>query len=154
MPRPKKPRFVSGYPAIVAFVPQGVPLAGELVLSVEGLEAIRLSDFEHLDQEAAARLMKVSRQTYGRILSGARSLVGEALVTGKALKVAGGHYATRGRQRRTRRGGCGQPDPGVAPDVPPAASEVSDLKAHLGHLKETIAAIDSRIDALERDGGD
>ena len=54
MPRPKKPRFVSGYPAIAAFVPQGMPITGEVMLTVEELEAIRLSDFERLDQESAA----------------------------------------------------------------------------------------------------
>lgn len=102
MPRPKKPRFVSGYPTIAAFVPQGVPITGEVMLSVEELEAIRLSDFEHLDQESAANLMQVSRQTYGRILFTARGIVGEALVTGKALKIAGGAYTMRGRGRRHR----------------------------------------------------
>ena len=106
MPRPKKPRFVSGYPTITAFVPQGVPVTGELFLSVEELEAVRLSDFEHLDQESAANLMQVSRQTYGRILGRARSIVGEALVTGKALKVEGGHYEMRGGRRRGRGGRC------------------------------------------------
>jgi predicted DNA-binding protein (UPF0251 family) len=72
------------------------------MLSVEELEAIRLSDFEHLDQESAANLMQVSRQTYGRILFTARGIVGEALVTGKALKIAGGAYTMRGRGRRHR----------------------------------------------------
>jgi predicted DNA-binding protein (UPF0251 family) len=71
-------------------------------MSVEELEAIRLSDFEGLDQEAAASLMQVSRQTYGRILASARGIVGEALVTGKALKVGGGNYAMRGGGRRRR----------------------------------------------------
>jgi predicted DNA-binding protein (UPF0251 family) len=108
MPRPKKPRFVSGYPAIAAFVPQGVPVTGELFLSVEELEAIRLSDFEGLDQETAANMMGVSRQTYGRILAGARSMVAEALITGKALKVEGGNYEFRGMHRRRRRGGRGR----------------------------------------------
>jgi len=106
MPRPKKPRFVSDYPAIAAFVPQGTPVTGEVMLTVEELEAIRLSDFECLDQETAANLMHVSRQTYGRILTRARGLVGESLVTGKTLKIAGGNYAMRGkgRHRRRRRG--------------------------------------------------
>ncbi|GAB6904325.1 conserved hypothetical protein [Desulfosarcina cetonica] len=103
MPRPKKPRFVSSYPTIAAFVPQGMPISGELMLSVEELEAIRLSDFECLDQESAANLMQVSRQTYGRILATARHIVGEALVTGKALRVSGGNYAMRGGGRRHRR---------------------------------------------------
>ncbi len=108
MPRPKKPRFVSGYPIIAAFVPQGMPITGEVMLSVEELEAIRLSDFERLDQEAAADLMQVSRQTYGRILFTARGIVGEALVTGKALKIAGGNYAMRGGGRHRRGRGRGR----------------------------------------------
>lgn len=106
MPRPVKTRFVSGYPVIAAFVPQGIPTSGEVTLSVEELEAIRLSDFERLDQESAANLMQVSRQTYGRILAAARGIVGEALVTGKALKITGGNFAMRrgGRRRRVRWG--------------------------------------------------
>ena len=103
MPRPKKPRFVSSYPTIAAFVPQGMPISGEVMLSVEELEAIRLSDFERLDQETAANLMQVSRQTYGRILATARHIVGQALITGKALRVTGGNYAMRGGGRRHRR---------------------------------------------------
>lgn len=105
MPRPKKLRFVSGYPTITAFVPQGMPQAGEVVLSVEGLEAIRLSDFERLDQETAAQIMEVSRQTYGRILGQARAIVSEALVTAKALRIEGGTYEMRGTRRRRRRRG-------------------------------------------------
>lgn len=105
MPRPKKPRFVSGYPTLTAFVPQGVPISGEVLLSVEELEAIRLSDFEGLDQEAAANLMEVSRQTFGRILAQARHYISEALITGKALKIEGGDYEFRGMGRRRRRGG-------------------------------------------------
>ena len=109
MPRPKKPRFVSAYPAIVAFVPRGMRVSGEVFMSVEELEAIRLSDFEHLDQETAADLMEVSRHTYGRILANARRIVAEALVTGKALRVEGGNYEFRGmHQRRRGRGGHGR----------------------------------------------
>ena len=106
MPRPKKPRFVSEYPSISAFNPQGIPQSGEVFLSVEGLEAIRLSDFEHMDQESAATMMNVSRQTYGRILGEARSVVANALITGKTLKIKGGTYTFKGRHRRhQRRGG-------------------------------------------------
>jgi len=109
MPRPKKPRFVSAYPAIAAFVPRGMRVSGEVFMSVEELEAIRLSDFEHLDQETAADLMEVSRHTYGRILATARSIVADALITGKALRVEGGNYEFRGMHRRHRgRGGRGR----------------------------------------------
>ena len=105
MPRPKKPRFVSGYPTLTAYIPQGVPISGEVLLSVEELEAVRLSDFEGLDQESAANLMEVSRQTYGRILARARHCISEALITGKALKIEGGDYEFRGMGRRRRRSG-------------------------------------------------
>jgi len=107
MPRPKKLRFVSGHPTIQAFVPEGIPPSGEVSLSVEELEAIRLSDFEKLDQETAAEIMDVSRQTYGRILSSARSIIGTALITGKILKIGGGTYeiSSGRRHQRRRRGG-------------------------------------------------
>ena len=103
MPRPRKPRFVSGYPTLTAFIPEGVPVTGEVSLSVEEFEAVRLSDFEGLDQESAANLMEVSRQTYGRILARARHCISEALITGKALKIEGGDYEFRGMGRRRRR---------------------------------------------------
>jgi predicted DNA-binding protein (UPF0251 family) len=105
MPRQKKPRFVSGYPIIDAFIPRGMTQTGEIVLPLEGLEAIRLTDFEGLNQETAAALMQVSRHTYGRILGEARQIISEALVTGKALVIEGGHYEMRGRPRRMRRRG-------------------------------------------------
>ncbi|MDY6906303.1 MAG: DUF134 domain-containing protein [Thermodesulfobacteriota bacterium] len=104
MPRPRKTRFVSGYPAAAGFTPLGISPAGEVVLSVEGFEALRLSDFEHLDQETAAQIMEVSRQTYGRILGEARSIVAEAFVTGKTVRIEGGIYKFRERGRRCRRG--------------------------------------------------
>ncbi len=102
MPRRKRPRFVSGYPTISAFVPEGMPRNGEITLSGEGLETVRLSDFEKLDQAAEAEIMGISRQTYGRILAEARAIVSEALLTGKALRVSGGVFEMRGERRRRR----------------------------------------------------
>lgn len=105
MPRPKKTRFVSSCPTVAAFVPQGIPINGEVMLSVEEFESIRLSDYEGLDQGTAAELMQVSRQTYGRILASARQTVSEALITGKTLKVTGGNFAMRSCERCHRRRG-------------------------------------------------
>lgn len=56
-------RLVSTYPLISSFIPKGVLQNGEVLLSVEGLETIRLSDFEKLDQETATGIMAVFRQT-------------------------------------------------------------------------------------------
>jgi predicted DNA-binding protein (UPF0251 family) len=108
MPRPKKMRSVSGYPSMKAFVPVGIPQTGELILSIEGMEAIRLSDFERLDQETAAKIMEISRQTYGRVLNQARAIVSEALVTGKAIRIEGGTYEIRGMAHRRHRRGRGR----------------------------------------------
>ncbi len=113
MVRPIKPRFISAYPMITAFVPQGVNVAGEAILTVDEFEAIRLSDFEHLDQENGAAMMGVSRHTFGRLLASGRSIVADAMVTGKVLKIEGGTYEIRGpghgrgRRRRGRGGGKG-----------------------------------------------
>ena len=106
MPRPRKRRFVQGRPIVNAFIPDTFPPWGreEVILPVEGLEAVRLSDFQGLDQETAARMMNVSRQTFGRILADARTIIADALVTGKVLKIEGGHFdmPPRGRGRHRR----------------------------------------------------
>lgn len=78
-------------------------------MPVEGLEAIRLSDFQGLDQETAAAKMNISRQTFGRVLAEARTVVADALVMGKVLKIEGGHFDLPPRGRRRRRGwSCGR----------------------------------------------
>jgi predicted DNA-binding protein (UPF0251 family) len=108
MPRPRKPRFIQAHPLVDAFIPNK-PANGENVLSFEGLEAVKLSDFQGLDQETAAKMMNVSRQTFGRILAEARAIVADALVLGKVLRIQGGHFETppwgRGRRRRGWHGG-------------------------------------------------
>ena len=111
MPRPRKLRWVQGRPIAAAFAPDPMPPWGreEVVLSVEGLEAIRLADHQGLDHETAAERMNVSRQTFGRILAEARAIVADALVMGKVLRIEGGHFEMppqgRGRNRRGWRGG-------------------------------------------------
>ena len=111
MPRPRKLRFVQGHPIVDAFIPNRMPPWGreEIVLPIEGLEAIRLNDFQGMDQETAAGTMNVSRQTFGRILAEARAIIADALVMGKVLRIEGGHFDMppwgRGRHRRGRGGG-------------------------------------------------
>ena len=64
----------------------------EAVLGLEEFEALRLSDVEGLDQSNASAQMGISRQTYGRVLSGARHTVAQALVQGMAVRIEGGNY--------------------------------------------------------------
>lgn len=106
MPRPRKLRWVQGRPVVSAFLPNQMPPWGreEVTLPVEGLEAIRLADYQGLDQETAAGMMNVSRQTFGRILAQARAIVADALIMGKILRIEGGDFEApprgRGRHRR------------------------------------------------------
>ncbi len=76
------------------FKPRGIPLSmlEEVNLTVDELEAMRLADLDGLYQEQAAEKMKVSRQTFGRIIESAHKKVAEALVKGKALKIEGGEF--------------------------------------------------------------
>ena len=96
MPRPKLFRTIQSPPAIDGFNPSGAGQEGEVVLSFEDFEAVRLIDFEGLDQSQAADQMGISRQTFGRILRSARFIIAKALVLGVELKVTGGCYQIRG----------------------------------------------------------
>ncbi len=109
MPRPCRFRHISGSPKVRYFKPRGIPLSEleEVILSEDGLEAVRLADVESLYHETAAEQMKVSRATFGRILAQARKSIAKALVMGKALRIEGGSvevkkpgFCRRGRMRR------------------------------------------------------
>ena len=63
-----------------------------LALKDEELEALLLADAKGLDQEAAARLMNVSRSTFSRVLSQARKTVATALAAGAAIEIGGGDF--------------------------------------------------------------
>ena len=94
MVRPRHCRRIASLPRCGLFKPAGVPACTleEVVLEVDELEALRLSDLEGLYQEDAAARMKVSRATFGRIVESARRKVADALVAGKALRIEGGAY--------------------------------------------------------------
>jgi predicted DNA-binding protein (UPF0251 family)/predicted Fe-Mo cluster-binding NifX family protein len=104
--------------------PAGVP-ARELetvVLGLDEAEALRLADLEGLYQEAAARSMGVSRPTFGRIVEAARRKVADAVLNGKALRLAGGEICVRD-QGETR----------MKIAVPSKDGMVDE---HFGHCKE------------------
>ncbi|HAP44188.1 MAG TPA: hypothetical protein DD477_13810 [Spirochaetaceae bacterium] len=93
MPRPLNDRRVrSGALPAALWKPAGIPAREleQVVLTIDQAEALRLADLEGLYQEAAARKMNVSRQTFGRIVEEARKRVADALLNGKALRIEGG----------------------------------------------------------------
>lgn len=129
MPRPRKCRLVANQPRADYFKPRGLPLSAtqEVVLPVEGLEALRLADVEGLEQQEAAQRMDVSRPTFSRILAQARAAVSQALVHGWALRIEGGDYRLadeprqgggRGRRRRGKRGRGQGPNASYCQDNP------------------------------------
>jgi len=91
MARPKCCRTIGELPVCSVFKPVGLQdsTLEEIVLSIDEFEAIRLADLEGLYQEQAAVRMKVSRQTFGRIVESARRKVARALVDGLALRMEG-----------------------------------------------------------------
>jgi uncharacterized protein len=99
--RPAKPRFVTREPCVDFFKPRGIPLQDleKESLTVEELEAIKLTDIEGLYQENAAERMEVSRPTFQRVLKSARGKVARCLVDGKALGIEGGNYLLSGEKR-------------------------------------------------------
>lgn len=105
MPRPFRCRRVRCKPDSNYFKPKGIPIDSleEVNLTIDELEAIRLADLEEMYQEAAAKKMNVSRQTFGNIIASAHKKIADTLVNSKALKIEGG--AIKMHDRGWARGG-------------------------------------------------
>jgi len=90
--RPKKTRWVKCLPGERCFRPKGSPLKGldGVELTIDEFEAMRLACLEEMKQEDAAKLMKVSRPTFSRIITSAHKKIADALVNIKAIKIEGG----------------------------------------------------------------
>ena len=85
-------------PEATFFTPAGVPPVSmtTVVLTVVGVEALRLVDLEGLTHEEAATAMGVSRRTFWSDLMSVRRKVAFALVNGCAIRIAGGSYSIVG----------------------------------------------------------
>jgi predicted DNA-binding protein (UPF0251 family) len=59
-------------------------------LTLDEFEAVRLACLEGLKQVDAAKLIKVSRPTFSRIITCAHKKIADALVNIKAIKIEGG----------------------------------------------------------------
>jgi len=89
MTRPRMCRRVRFRPRANYYKPRGIPMSQleEVLLSKEELEAVKLKDFDGLDQMAAAKKMKTSQSTFQRILSSARNKIAQAIINGDALRI-------------------------------------------------------------------
>lgn len=74
------------------FKPAGISIYDlkETILTLDEFETIRLVDLEGLYQEDAAKEMRISRATLGRILETAHRKIADALVHGHLLRIEGG----------------------------------------------------------------
>jgi len=91
--RPGKYRIVKLDPKISQFSPRGrAGRPNEVELKMDEFEALRLADHQSLSQKEAAISMRISQQTFSRILKKARGNIAHALITGSAIKIQGGFY--------------------------------------------------------------
>lgn len=89
MTRPRIPRRIRSRPCCSCYKPEGSPkgnLPG-VTLQTDEFEALKLHDVDGLNQEAAAKKMKVSQPTFARILASVHKKVAEAIVGGKEIKI-------------------------------------------------------------------
>ena len=97
--RPKKYRIVRLDPKIAQFSPRGRPgRPDEIDLSMDEFEAIRLADHTGLPQKEAAKSMRISQQTFSRILNKARKSIAHGLINGSTIKIQGGHYVISSKE--------------------------------------------------------
>ncbi len=91
--RPKKKRVVGDNPKISQFSPRGKPgRPDETILNTDEFEAIRLADFLGMSQKEAAESMKISQQTFSRIIKSARKAMAEAIVKGNTIRIQKCNY--------------------------------------------------------------
>lgn len=105
MSRPTRCRRVCTEPGCRGFAPRSAQSAGEIVMTVDEYEVIRLVDYEKRTHEQCAVQMGISRTTVTEIYENARFKLSDGLVNGKALVIEGGHYRVcQGSRER----GCGR----------------------------------------------
>ena len=123
MPRPRIRRRIRFQPDVTYFKPAGVRMTElkEAILTFDESEAVRLVDFENVEQGKAAKQMHISQPTLSRLLRSARKKIADAIIHGKAIKIHGGNYkmaigkgmeSRQGRGLGRRRGRAAGPGPG------------------------------------------
>ena len=68
-----------------------------VIIHFEEFEAIRLKDYQGMDQISAAEAMGLSRPTFQRILQSAKKKLAIALVEGRNILIEGGNYKMANR---------------------------------------------------------
>ncbi len=102
--RPKKTRWVKCAPQERCFKPLCKPLnkVEGVYITLDEFEAVRLACLEELRHVDAAKLMRISRPTFSRILTSAQSKIADGLVNIKAIRIEGGCCEIIRKRRRAR----------------------------------------------------
>jgi uncharacterized protein len=103
-PQEIKPRCIEKEFDTYFYKPKGVSLSEINIISLahEELEAIRLIDVLHFNQNEAAEKMNISRSTMQRVIDTAREKIGSAIINGHGIRIEGGTYIVkkcRGRRK-------------------------------------------------------
>ncbi len=85
-------RKIAAFPKHSRYVVEGAYKNNDIELMVEELEAMRLKDVEELNQQDAALIMGISRQTFQNIVDGGRKKVAQALFSGHNIQIVGGNH--------------------------------------------------------------
>lgn len=91
MSRPRCCRRISFMPRCAYFKPYGlrIPQLDEtVILTRDELEAIRLKDYDSLDQDTAAEKMGISQSTFSRMIESARQKISDSITNGKTLRIS------------------------------------------------------------------
>ena len=91
MSRPVRCRKIRALPEFYSFSPED-GATGEVCLSLDELETVRLLDCAELTQEEAAREMDVSRTTVTALYEAARKKIADCLLNGRRLVISGGAW--------------------------------------------------------------
>ena len=98
MARPRKCRRICQLPRQTLFQPEESTCQGEIRMSLDEFECIRLIDLNQLQQEECALRMNVARTTVQAIYLSARTKIADALVNCKKLRIEGGDVALCARR--------------------------------------------------------
>ncbi len=92
MSRPLKWRKICCLPTTKIFAPKECAPKGEITMTIDEYETIRLIDLENCTQETCALAMNVARTTVQKIYEEARRKLADALINGKELVIEGGEF--------------------------------------------------------------
>ena len=102
MPRPQRCRRICNRPQVTGFTPdigtveavaaEDEAGAGDIILTFDEFEVIRLVDLEKQTHAQCAKQMEISRSTVTEIYESAREKIADSIVNGYHLTIRGGNY--------------------------------------------------------------